>query len=58
MSVWRPCDTVETAVAWKAAVEKADGPSCLIFSRQGLPFMSRSDAQIADVARGGYVLKA
>ncbi len=58
MSVWRPCDTVETAVAWKAAIEKADGPSCLIFSRQGLPFMSRSDAQIADIARGGYVLKA
>jgi len=57
MSVWRPCDTVETAVAWKAAVEKQDGPSCLIFSRQGLPHQERSDAQIADIAKGGYVLK-
>lgn len=57
MSVWRPCDTLETAVAWRAAVEKSDGPSCLIFSRQGLPFMERSDAQIADVAKGGYILR-
>ena len=57
MTVWRPCDTLETAVAWRAAVEKADGPSCLIFSRQGLPFIERSDAQIADVAKGGYILK-
>jgi transketolase len=56
MSVWRPCDTVETAVAWKSAIEKTDGPSCLIFSRQGLPFQTRSDAQIADISRGGYVL--
>jgi len=58
MELWRPCDTLETAVAWKAAVEKKDGPSCLIFSRQGLPFMARNDDQIADVERGGYVLKA
>lgn len=57
MSVWRPCDAVETAVAWKAAVEKKDGPSCLIFSRQGLTHQARSDAQIADIARGGYVIK-
>ena len=57
MSLWRPCDTVETAVAWKAAVERKDGPSCLIFSRQGLPHQARSDEQIANVARGGYVLK-
>ena len=57
MSVWRPCDTVETAVSWKAAVEKKDGPSCLIFSRQNLPHQARSDAQIADIAKGGYVLR-
>ncbi len=57
MSLWRPCDAVETAVAWKAAVEKKTGPSCLIFSRQGLPHQARSDAQIADIAKGGYVLK-
>ncbi len=57
MSVWRPCDGVETAVAWKAAIEKKDGPSSLIFSRQGLPFQQRSDEQIADISKGGYVLK-
>ena len=57
MSVWRPCDTLETAVAWRAAIEKADGPSCLIFSRQGLPFMQRPEAQIAAIAKGGYILR-
>ena len=57
MSVWRPCDGVETAIAWKAAIERMDGPSCLIFSRQNLPFMTRSDDQIAQVARGGYILR-
>lgn len=57
MSVWRPCDDVETAVAWKAAVEKKDGPTSLILSRQGLAHMDRSAAQLADVAKGGYVLK-
>jgi transketolase len=57
MSVWRPCDSVETAVAWAAAVEKKDGPSCLIFSRQGLPHQSRSADQIANIRKGGYVLK-
>jgi transketolase len=57
MSLWRPCDGVETAVAWKAAIEKKDGPSSLIFSRQGLPFQQRSDAQIANIAKGGYILK-
>jgi len=57
MAVWRPCDTVETAVAWKAAIERSGGPSSLIFSRQGLPFMQRSEEQIADIARGGYVLR-
>ena len=57
MSVWRTCDTVETAVAWKAAIEKKDGPSCLIFSRQGLAFQERDDATIANIAKGGYILK-
>ncbi|WP_428608032.1 transketolase [Sedimenticola sp.] len=57
MSVWRPCDTVETAVAWKTAIERSGGPSCLIFSRQGLPFMSRTEQQIADISKGGYVLR-
>ena len=57
MTLWRPCDAVETAVAWKAAVEKKNGPTCLIFSRQGLPHQARTDAQIADIAKGGYVLK-
>jgi len=56
MSTWRPCDAVETAVAWKQAVEKSDGPSTLIFSRQGLPHQTRSAGQIANIARGGYVL--
>ncbi|WLI89983.1 transketolase [Massilia sp. R2A-15] len=54
---WRPCDTVESAVSWGAAVKRKDGPSTLIFSRQNLPFMDRSAAQIADIARGGYVLQ-
>ena len=57
MSVWRTCDTVETAVAWKAAIEKQDGPSCLIFSRQNLAFQQRDDATIANIAKGAYILK-
>ncbi len=57
MSTWRPCDAVETAVAWKAAVEKNSGPTTLIFSRQGLPHQERSPGQIADIGRGGYVLR-
>ncbi len=56
MSVWRPCDAVETAVAWKAAVEKADGPTCLIFSRQGLPHQTRSDEQLANITKGAYII--
>ena len=56
MAVWRPCDAVESAVAWQQAAERKDGPSCLIFSRQGLPHNERSDAQIADIAKGGYIL--
>ncbi len=54
---WRPCDTVESAVAWASAVERKDGPSTLIFSRQNLPYQERSAGQIADIKRGGYVLK-
>ncbi|MCW8947083.1 MAG: transketolase [Sedimenticola sp.] len=57
MALWRPCDTVETAVAWKAAIERQAGPTSLIFSRQGLPFMQRSEQQIADITKGGYVLR-
>ncbi|OUR70194.1 transketolase [Marinomonas sp. 42_23_T18] len=56
MSVWRPCDAAETAVAWKASVERRDGPTSLIFSRQGLKAQARTEAQLADVAKGGYVL--
>jgi transketolase len=56
LQVWRPADTVETAVAWTQAVEH-QGPSCLIFSRQNLPFSARTDAQIANIAKGGYVLR-
>jgi transketolase len=55
--VWRPCDAVESAVAWRAAIERRDGPSCLVFSRQNLPHQSRSATQVADIRRGGYVLK-
>jgi len=57
MAVWRPCDTVESVVCWRLAIERRDGPSCLIFSRQGLPFQARSQEQIAAISRGGYVLK-
>ncbi len=57
MSLWRPCDATESAVAWKAAIERRDGPSALVFSRQGLEPMNRSLEQLADVAKGGYVLK-
>ena len=57
MSVWRPCDAVESAVSWQQAVEKKDGPSCLIFSRQGLPHQTRSDEQMANITKGGYILR-
>jgi transketolase len=56
MRVWRPCDTVETAAAWGDAVERRDGPTSLILTRQALPPMARTPSQVADVARGGYVL--
>ncbi len=55
--VWRPCDAVESAVAWKSAITRQDGPSCLVFSRQNLAHQARDTAQVADIARGGYVLK-
>jgi len=56
MVLWRPCDIVESAVAWKAAIERSDGPSSLIFTRQGLACQPRDDKAISDIARGGYVL--
>ncbi|GMG87785.1 transketolase [Biformimicrobium ophioploci] len=56
LHTWRPCDATESAVAWKAAVERAEGPSALIFSRQGLAPQARNDEQLANVAKGGYVL--
>jgi len=55
--VWRPCDAVESAVAWRAAIERREGPSCLVFSRQNLPHQARDEAQVAAIRRGGYVLK-
>ena len=55
-SVWRPCDAVETMVAWQAAIERRDGPSCLILSRQNLPHVERSAQQVADIRKGGYVI--
>ena len=56
LETWRPCDAVESAVCWKSAIERRNGPSALIFSRQGLPHQQRDDQQLADVARGAYVL--
>ncbi|QEW08067.1 transketolase [Nitrincola iocasae] len=56
METWRPCDAVESAVSWKSAVMRTDGPSALIFSRQNLPHQPRSNEQVAAVARGAYVL--
>ena len=57
LNTWRPCDTVESAVCWKSAIERSEGPSALVFSRQGLTPMARSDEQVAAIARGGYILK-
>ncbi len=56
MHLWRPCDTVETASAWKAALERTDGPTALALSRQSLPHQERDPGQVAAIARGGYVL--
>ncbi|EIN9983719.1 transketolase [Vibrio parahaemolyticus] len=57
MSTWRPCDQVESAVAWKLAIERKDAPTALIFSRQNLAQQPRSAEQVADIAKGGYILK-
>ena len=57
MVTWRPADATESAVAWKNAVERQNAPTSLIFSRQGLPALSRNAAQVADIAKGGYILK-
>src|SRR3990167_1522523 len=57
LSIWRPCDTVETAVAWRMAIER-QGPTCLLFSRQNVPFQERDALQLASIQRGGYVLYA
>lgn len=56
LNTWRPADTVETAVAWKSSLVRKDGPSALILSRQNLAFQARTQAQVADIAKGGYVL--
>ena len=56
MDVWRPCDSTETAVAWTAALERRDGPTCLLLSRQNLPFNARTSETVATIGRGGYVL--
>ena len=57
LHTWRPCDTVESAVCWKSAIVRRDGPSALVFSRQGLAPMPRSTEQVADIERGGYILR-
>jgi transketolase len=57
MSVWRPCDATEAAVSWKAAVERRQGPTSLVFSRQSLPHQDRTAEQVAMIARGAYILK-
>ncbi len=54
--VWRPCDAVESAVSWQHAIQRRDGPTCLVFSRQNLAHQARDARQVADIARGGYVL--
>lgn len=56
MDVWRPCDSVESAVAWVRAIERKDGPSALIFSRQSLPFQKRNAAVVKLISKGGYIL--
>jgi transketolase len=56
MSLWRPCDAVESAIAWQAAIERRDGPTSLLFSRQNLAHMKRDETQLSNIRRGGYVL--
>ena len=58
LDVWRPCDTEESVVAWTAALERKDGPACLVFSRQNLPFQKRTPDVAGEIHRGGYVLVA
>ncbi len=57
LHVWRPCDTVETAVAWRDAIERFDGPTCFALTRQGVPHQARTEEQVAAIRRGGYVLR-
>jgi len=57
LDVWRPCDTVESALAWAAALERSDGPTALLYSRQNVPFITRTPVTLANVRRGGYVLQ-
>ena len=57
LHTWRPCDTVESAVSWKSAIERRDGPAALVFSRQGLTPMPRTSEQVSAISRGGYILK-
>ena len=57
LHTWRPCDTVESAVCWKSAIERKDGPSALIFSRQNLAHQTRDAAQVEAIAKGGYILR-
>jgi transketolase len=57
LSVWRPCDAVESAVAWKCAIEERSGPHALVFTRQTLPHQTRDEAALAHIERGGYILR-
>jgi transketolase len=57
MRVWRPCDSVETAVAWRDAIERSNGPTSLVLTRQNVPHQARSEQQVTDIRRGGYVLR-
>jgi transketolase len=57
LDVWRPCDTVESAVAWSEAIARGEGPACLLFTRQSVPFNARTTEQTAAIRRGGYVLR-
>jgi transketolase len=58
MQVWRPCDTVETAVAWRAAIERHTGPTCIVLTRQDLPHVARTAEQVDLIARGGYIVSS
>src|SRR6185369_15880457 len=56
LDVWRPCDSTETAIAWASAIQRKDGPSALLLSRQNLPFEKRNDEATSQIQKGGYVL--